>query len=111
MALTGTNFKKATETCLACATACESYLDTCLGDDGNVGSQTEGIRKAMDCATICRVTATLLARGSGIATDQCRVCIEACLRCESECGRAHGAEAKDCARACNQCEDALRAIA
>lgn len=111
MPLTGTNFKKATETCLACATACESYLDTCLGDGGSVEIEGDGIRKLMDCATICRVTATLLARGSGIATDQCRVCIEACLRCETECGRAGGEEAKDCARACNACEDALRAIA
>lgn len=102
--------EEATRLCRACAAASDrcayGLLDNAASDE-----IVNCIRKCLDCATICRATATVLARGSGIASDMCRVCLEACLRCETECERIDNELTRDCAKACVGCEDGLRGVA
>lgn len=109
LATTNTHFKSAIESCLACAVACDQCVDAILNDE-SATERGESIRKCLDCAAICRTTATLLSRGSSIATDLCRVCIEACLRCETECKNGGDEACAECAKQCEACEDALRSI-
>lgn len=101
--------KEAIEACAACAHECEACTAECLEAE-LVADMVACLSRCIDCADVCRLTATLLARRSGIAPDMCRVCLEMCLRCEEECAKHRGPSCKACADACSACEEALREI-
>jgi hypothetical protein len=66
----------------------------------------------MDCAVLCRTSADLLLRGSGLHRDVCAVTADACDFCAESSGRLAGDELmRRCAEACRRCGAACRQVA
>lgn len=63
-----------------------------------------------DCAAICRLAASAMARDSEMAKQICRLCIEICLACANECGRHSHSHCQACASACRKCAAAFQAM-
>ena len=102
------------EACLECSQACTACAEACLSEKG-VATLSDCIRIALDCADVTGTTARVLSRHPGydanlrrallaacraacaLAADQCerraetythcRVCADACRRCEAACAR------------------------
>lgn len=91
-----------------CATMCEHCTTACL-EETEVKMLAQCIRLNTDCADICRLTATLLARGSEHGHHIMMECIEICEACAEECEKfsqlQHCAE---CAEMCRQCAELCR---
>ena len=99
--------------CFQCAQACTGCADACLSEE-MVADLTTCIRTDLDCADLCAATGNILTRQTGGQTsitlaaleacraacaacaeecekhaemhDHCRICAEACSRCEAACG-------------------------
>jgi hypothetical protein len=63
-----------------------------------------------DCADICRLTSTYMARGSEFANQMCRMCAEVCDACAEECEKHAVPHCQDCAQACRRCAQECRAM-
>ena len=100
------------EACFSCAAVCTGCADACLGEQ-NVPELARCIRLNHDCADICDAAGRMLARQIGADAavpthccrglwpgvpirgdecerhaehhDHCRVCADACRRCEQAC--------------------------
>lgn len=84
----------------ACASACLREED--------VKMMSECIALDMDCAQICRVTASLMARDSQFSGSLSHACAAVCEACGDECARHQTQHCQDCARACRLCAEACR---
>ncbi|WP_415807187.1 four-helix bundle copper-binding protein [Bordetella muralis] len=69
------------------------------------------IKLDMDCAQICRLSASYMARGSEFAQALCRLCAEVCQSCADECANHQMDHCQRCAQACRQCADECRRMA
>lgn len=105
----------ATEACVDCAQACTACADACLAED-MVADLRKCIRTDLDCATICAATADVLSRQTGsdanVTRAQVEACKAACTACGDECEQhasMHG-HCRVCAEACRRCEQALDAL-
>jgi class 3 adenylate cyclase len=104
---------KSIEEALACAQACTSCADACLGED-SVANLTQCIRLNLDCADVCAATAAIATRRTGSNEDLIRnmleVCAGACSKCAEECEKHAGKHehCRVCAEACRSCEQACR---
>lgn len=65
----------------------------------------------LDCAAICALCVTLLARSSGWSDQVCRLCAEICEACATECERFDAEACRRCAKACRRCAEACRDMA
>lgn len=97
--------------CFECAQACTACADACLSED-MVAELTKCIRSDLDCADICAATGNVLSRHTGYDANITRAILEACRvacsSCGDECeqhGDMHG-HCKVCAEACRRCEKA-----
>lgn len=98
------------DTCDACAAACDHCAASCLGEK-DVKAMARCIQLDMDCAAICRLASSYLARDSELAGMICETCAEVCDECARECER-HGMEhCKQCAAACRRCAEECRRMA
>jgi len=95
----------------ACAQACTSCADACLAE-AMVAELRQCIRLNLDCADVCAATATIANRRTGSNEDVIRTmldaCIQACALCGAEC-RRHASmheHCRICAEACQRCEGA-----
>lgn len=91
-----------------CAIACSYCAAACL-DEQDVHMLTRCIKLDMDCAEVCTVTASFVARGSAHAQHLLKECAEICEACAVECEKhaAHGMEhCRACAEACRKCAEA-----
>lgn len=71
---------------------------------------TRCIRLDRDCAEICKLTASALARNSESARVLLQACADICRECGAECARhSHMDHCRQCAEACKACEEACRA--
>ena len=97
--------------CFEWAQTCTACADACLGEE-MVTELRNCIRLNLDCADVCTATGHLLSRrtGSNLATvkavlEACRI---ACAECAAECEKH--ADMHDhcriCAEACRRCEQA-----
>ena len=93
-----------------CADACDRCASACL-DEEDVAAMVRCVALDMDCATVCRATAALLARGSTHAEALCALCADLCRDCGKECGRHDAEHCQTCAEACRRCADACAAMA
>ncbi len=98
------------QACNACADACDFCSAACLQED-DVKAMARCIALDMDCAQICRLAASFMARGSENATALCRLCAEICQTCGDECAKHEARHCKDCAAACHRCADECRRMA
>jgi len=93
------------DACNACATACDRCAASCLEED-DVKMMARCIRLDIDCALICRLTASYAARASEFLEAICAQCAAICTQCASECASHTAAHCQACADACRRCEQA-----
>ncbi len=99
------------ETLNRCAATCNYCINACLEED-DVKMLAACIRIDMDCAEVCSLTASLLARGSSHGEHLLKECAEICGKCAAECEKhAHMDHCRECAEACRACEAACMAEA
>lgn len=97
-------FQSCIDACYACATACDHCAVSCL-EEQDVKSMARCIKLDMDCAQICRLAASYMARGSEFSQTLCRLCAEVCQACAEECGKHQMDHCQRCARACRNCAE------
>lgn len=103
-------FKSCIDACYACAATCDHCASACLQED-DVKMMSRCIALDMDCAQICRVAATYMARGSDFAKAICKLCAEICQACGDECATHEADHCQECARACHHCAEECRRMA
>ncbi|MEO7497649.1 MAG: four-helix bundle copper-binding protein, partial [Massilia sp.] len=86
----------------ACADTCDRCAASCLQEQ-DVGMMAHCIALDMDCAQLCRLAASYMARGSERAAAVCRACAEVCEACGEECGKHQMDHCQQCAQACRAC--------
>lgn len=69
------------------------------------------IKLDMDCAQICRMAASYMARRSEFAQALCRLCADACQACGDECAKHQMDHCQRCAEACRRCAEECRRMA
>lgn len=88
-----------------CATECNHCAMACL-EEFDVSMLTKCIRANIDCADICRLTASLLSRGSEHGNHLLKECAEVCESCAEECEKnSHMEHCKKCAEVCRHCAE------
>ena len=103
---------RAIEALNACAAHCLACADACLEED-DVDSMVRCIRSDLDCATICRATADVLARAgaSGMPwRQQVEVAVAATDACAEECGSHDHDHCQACAAACRRASEACQQL-
>lgn len=98
------------EACNACASACDHCAAACLGEE-NVADMARCIALDLDCADLCRLAASSMARDGEFARQICRLCAEVCEACGKECRQHEHAHCQACAEACDACAQACRNMA
>ena len=89
-----------------CATECNHCATACL-DEQDVKMLTKCIKLNIDCADICRLAISYIARGSEHANHLLQECAEICNACAEECERHSDMEhCRRCAEACRTCAEA-----
>lgn len=110
-----TRLGAAIDTLIMCSEACTSCADACLSEE-MVASLTRCIRLDLDCADICATTARVLTRQTGfdpaIARTMLEACATACMSCGAECAMHADMHehCRVCAEACHRCERACREL-
>lgn len=101
--------------CFECAQTCTVCADACLGED-MVSDLSACIRTDLDCADICTTTGNILSRQTGRNTGVTRAvlqaCRTACAVCAEECESHAGMHehCRICAEACRRCEAACASL-
>jgi hypothetical protein len=104
-------FQSCIDACNSCATACDHCAASCLKEE-DVKAMVRCIRLDTDCAAICRLAASYMARGSELSAVMCEACAEVCDACAQECDRhKHMAHCQECAQACRRCAQECRRMA
>ena len=97
--------------CQSCATICAQTLAHCL-EKGGAHAEATHIVGLVDCAEICRTSASFLLRGSHHHTATCRACAEVCRACEESCRKmGNDAMMQRCADACRRCAESCEKMA
>ena len=92
-----------------CTAACNHCITACLAE-ADVKMMVDCIRLDIDCAAICSLTASFIARSSVHGQHLLKECAELCGLCAAECEKhAHVQHCADCAEACRNCESACKA--
>ena len=105
--MTRQQYQACIDACNQCADACDRCAAACLRED-DVKMMAECIRLDMDCAAVCRLAGSLLARGSDFSSALCRTCAEVCDACGDECAKHEHGHCQECARACRRCAEECR---
>jgi hypothetical protein len=92
-----------------CALECNYCFAACLVEQ-NVKMLSKCIKLDVDCASICQLTSSLIARGSEHGIHLLKECAEICDACASECERHDMEHCKACAEECRVCADECRAM-
>jgi hypothetical protein len=86
----------------ACAAACNVCYNACLNEE-DVDMMTRCIELDRECADICQLTASILARDSENADKYLKFCADICDICAGECKKQDKDHCRECARACSSC--------
>lgn len=101
-------FQSCIEACNACSTACDHCAAACL-QEPDVSAMVRCIALDMDCAQICRMAASYMARNSELSNAVCQLCADICYTCGDECAKYPQQHCQDCASACRSCaQECLR---
>ncbi len=101
------SYQAAADATARCRQSCETCHYNCCLPNGSA----ECGRLCLDCAEICRVTETLLARGSQWAPKMAALCAEVCDACAAQCEQSSSEYCAACAQACRECARLCREIA
>ena len=89
-----------------CAATCNHCATACL-DEQDVKMLARCIKLDFDCADICLLTASFVARDSEHANHLLKECAEICEACAEECEKhTHMEHCRKCAEACRHCAEA-----
>lgn len=103
------------EACLDCAQSCTARADACVGE-ADPPPLVRCIRTCLDCADLCAATGRVLSRRTDIDPALARAVLQAsaraCQTCGEECCRHadHHEHCRVCAEACRRCEAACAAL-
>jgi len=94
-----------------CAAECNHCATACL-DEQDVKMLSKCIKLDIDCADICQLNASLIARGSEHGYHLLKECAEICEACAEECEKhaRHMEHCKACAEECRKCAEECRAV-
>lgn len=94
-----------------CAAECNHCATACL-EEKDVQMLARCIKLDIDCAEICSLSASFIARGSEHAEHLVRECADICNACAEECEKHPRMEhCKRCAEACRECAEACSEFA
>lgn len=93
------DIQAAIDACHDCAAACDRCAARCLSET-DVSALAACIALDLDCAQICRLAASWVARDSVNAKLICEDAAEICERCADECDRHPLEHCRECGRAC-----------
>jgi len=94
-----------------CATECGHCATACLNEE-DVKMLARCIKLNIDCADVCRLTTSLLSRGSEHGYHLVKECAEICDACAEECEKhSHMEHCRKCAEVCRHCAEECRQIA
>jgi hypothetical protein len=100
--------KSCVDACLACHDACMEITAKLRmqgpGDEGQIGA-------LLDCAELCRLTASLVGRDSPLHAMAAALCAESCRRAARDCERINDAAVRRVADICRRTADRCRRIA
>ena len=89
-----------------CVAECNHCAVACL-DEQDVRMLSRCIKINIDCADICQIASSLIARGSEHASHLLKECADICEACAEECEKhSHLEHCKKCAEACRKCAEA-----
>lgn len=89
--------------CLDCYQSCVQTVQQCLTKGGK-HAEPDHLTLLYDCASVCRVSADWMMRGSPRHHQTCRLCAELCRECAQDCRKFAGdKEMARCAEACDRC--------
>jgi hypothetical protein len=97
----------------ACAVTCTACASACLSEGTDM---QQCVRDDLDCADLCEVTARHLARlnksDKQLTLSILAACIEACVQCAGSCQphAEHHEHCRLCLEACRRCEAAWQAL-
>jgi hypothetical protein len=98
-------FKSCIEACHKCADECKQCSNACLNDK-DVKDLIHCIRLNSDCATVCTMTAKLLASDTPYYRELTELCEKICRDCAKACEKhSHLSHCIDCAKACLRCAE------
>jgi hypothetical protein len=103
-------FKECIEACNECATECDHCAIACT-NEADPRPMARCIALDLDCAAICRLASSFMARGSEFATAICGECAEVCEACAAECERHPRDHCRRCAEVCRRCAQECRRMA
>lgn len=89
-----------------CEAECNHCTIACL-EEQDIQMLATCIKLDIDCAEICRTTASFIERGSEHADHLLKACAEICEACAEECEKHTQMEhCEKCAEACRRCAEA-----
>ena len=103
-------FKACIDACNACASECDHCESHCL-QEHDPKMMARCIALDIDCAAICRLAASFMARGSEFVSPICWLCAEICEKCGDECAKFEMDHCQACAQACRRCTEECRKVA
>lgn len=102
------DMKSCIEACLSCHEACTETTARLRmqgpGDEGQIGA-------LLDCAELCRLTASLVSRDSPLHAMAAALCAESCQRAARDCQRIDDDAMRRVAETCRRTADQCRRIA
>jgi hypothetical protein len=96
--------------CIKCYRKCEETLAYCL-QQGGKHADPEHIKLMMECAEICRLSASSMMRGTTQSRAISTACAEVCRACAKSCDAFGDDEKmKECAATCFKCADSCESM-
>lgn len=100
--------QEAIQTCLDCSRICMDTVFLHL-NRGDANLSVDQFRMLLNCAEMCRTSASFMQRGSPLHGRVCSVCAEVCEACADSCAQADGLD--DCIEMCRRCAKSCRSMA
>lgn len=93
-----------------CAAICD-HMITHLTHHEDINCRRQQLEFLRDCADICHVTASFVARNSQFAKMLAHLCARICEVCGNECSKFADRHSQHCAQVCLQCAQECRSFA
>lgn len=106
-----TNMEECIESCLKCYQSCLSCIPHCLTQGGK-HSEADHITLMMECAELCRTSASIMQLKGEFAYELCKVCAQVCDACADSCSSIDPEDSmmQRCAQMCNRCAESCRSM-
>lgn len=99
------------KSCMECSQECMKTMMQCL-EKGGDHAEPSHIKQLLDCAEICKLSASFMARDSIYAIRLCDLCAEICDGCAESCeAMADDEDMRKCAEVCRKCAEHCRNMA